>query len=136
MTQDTEPAAPHVMTPVPVHASGQDLAGGHQGTHFTMVISTATNPVVQLLGRDYDRIEARILTVDQPVVLAQTKEQAENAANQVTSVPAPVGSYLPITVDRVLRNGDEVWAAATSATATRISVIVSRRLPVASPALP
>lgn len=135
MTESTAPAA-HPMITVPVHVNGQDLAGGHQGTHFTMVISTATNPVVQLLGRDYDRLEARILAVDEPVILAQSKEMAENAANQAASIPNPVGSYLPVSLDRVLRNCDEVWAAATSATPTRISVVVSRRLPVEHPALP
>jgi hypothetical protein len=118
------------MPSVPVQAMGQDHPGGHQGVHFTMVVSTGTNAVIQLLPRDYDRLEARILTVDEPVVLAQSREMAEAPANQVTSVPSPVGSYLPAGLDRVLRNCDEVWVAATSATPTRVSVAVSRRLPV------
>jgi hypothetical protein len=124
------------MPSVPVHAIGQDHPGGHQGDHFTMVVSTGTNPVVQLLPRDYDRLEARILAVDEPVVLAQSREMAEASANQVTAVPDPVGSYLPVSLDRVLRNCDEVWVAATSATPTRVSVVVSRRLPVEPAAVP
>jgi hypothetical protein len=123
------------MPSVPVHATGQDHPGGHQGVHFTMVVSTGTNAVQQLLPRDYDRLEARVLAVDEPVVLAQSKEMAESVANQVASVPAPVGSYLPVSLDRVLRHCDEVWVAATSATPTRVSVVVSRRLPVEQPAI-
>jgi len=245
---------PQPLVTVPVHAEGQDLAGGHQGVHFTMVVSLTVNPVVQLLGRDYDRLECRVMTADEPVVLAQSKEIAESANNQaasaaaaggvtsgsqtdpaagtvitsqalpagtyavswdvalngsgfaagdsnnfglylgatllaqslngnfisgnfsypqppltvtvpaggatlavknigaagastviyqaqlgaaqtgtVTGPPNPTGSYLPVGLDRVLRNGDEVWVAATSSTPTRVSVIVSRRLPVARP---
>lgn len=137
MTENTQTAqAAEPFPAVPVEARGQSHSGGHQGIHFTMVIATGSNAVVQLLGRDYDRVEARILTVDEPVVLAQTREMAEAAANAANAAGLPaVGSVLPIGVDRVLRNCDEVWAAATSATPTRISVIVSRRLPVA-PALP
>ena len=121
---------------MPVEAVGQDHPGGHQAVHFTVVISTATNPVVQLLPRDYDRLEARVLTADEPVVLAQTREMAEAPNNQVTAVPAPVGAYLPAGLDRTLRSCDELWVAATSATPTRVSVSVSRRLAVEHPAAP
>lgn len=115
---------------VPVTTHGQASSGGYQGIHFTMVVSTGTNPVDQLLGRDYDRVEARILTIDEPVVLAQSKEMAESAQNAANAAGLPaVGSVLPIGLDRVVSNCDEVWVAATSATPTRVSVIVSRRLP-------
>lgn len=130
--------APHQpMSSVPVVAEGQDLSGGHQGIHFTMVVSTGTNAVAQLLPRDYDRLEARILAIDEPVVLAQSKEMAESTINASAGAGLPaVGSVLPIGLDRVLRNCDEVWVAATSSTPGRVSVIVSRRLPVARPVFP
>jgi hypothetical protein len=51
--------APQTLPVVPVQAEGQDLSGGHQGVDFTVVMSTGTNAVVQLLGRDYDRLECR-----------------------------------------------------------------------------
>jgi hypothetical protein len=119
--------------PLPIPVSivtqpGQANPAARQGICFTMVVATGTNPVDQLLGRDYDRVEARVLAVDEPVVLAQSKEMAANAANQVTGTPNPVGAYLPTGVDRVIQNCDELWVAATSATAGRVSVIVSRRL--------
>jgi hypothetical protein len=141
MTQPGEPEtadrAQAPMITVPVVAEGQDLSGGHQGIHFTMVFSTGVNAVGQLLPRDYDRLEARILTIDEPVVLAQSKEMAENSLNAANAAGLPaVGAVLPIGIDRALRNCDEVWVAATSATPTRVSVSVSRRLPVARPVLP
>jgi hypothetical protein len=77
-----------------------------------------------------------VLTADQPVVVAQSREMAESAANTAASVPAPVGAYLPIGLWVTVRHCDEVWAAATSSTPTRVSVIVSRRLPDAGPAVP
>jgi hypothetical protein len=52
---------PQPLVTVPVHAEGQDNSGGHQGVHFTMTVSASVNQVVQLLGRDYDRVEARVL---------------------------------------------------------------------------
>ncbi|HXC83877.1 MAG TPA: hypothetical protein VNV62_18670 [Trebonia sp.] len=134
---ETADRAQAPMITVPVMAEGQDLSGGHQGVDFTMVVSTAVNPVVQLLPRDYDRLEARILTIDEPVVLATSREMAESPANAVNAAGLPaVGSVLPVGIDRVRRNCDEVWVAATSATPTRVSVSVSRRLPVARPVLP
>jgi hypothetical protein len=118
----------HVLPVTVVSQPGQAGPAARQGTHFTMVVSTGVNPVDQLLGRDYDRVEARVLSADEPVVLAQSREMAENAANQAANVPFPVGSYLPAGLDRPIVNCDELWVAATSATPTRVSVIVSRRL--------
>lgn len=113
---------------VPVKVHGQDLSGGHQGVHFTVAVSTAVNAVQQLLPRDYDRIEAKILSTTQPVILAQSKEMAESPGNSAATITQPSGSYLPSGLDRTIRNCDEVWVAATAATTTLVSVIVSRRL--------
>lgn len=123
------------MATVPVSHHGQAPTAVHEGIPFTMVVSTGTNAVEQLLGRDYDRFEAMILTADEPVVLAQSREVASSAANQVASVPQPAGAYLPTLTWLPWRNCDEVWVAATSATPTRVSVVVSRRLPVEQPAI-
>jgi hypothetical protein len=116
------------MATIPVRVDSQAQPAAHQGTYFTTVVAIGANPVDQVLGRDHDRVEARVLTVDEPVVLAQSKEMAENLANQVTNVPNPVGAYLPTGIDRVISNGDELWIAATSSTPTRVSVEISRRL--------
>jgi hypothetical protein len=131
-THHHEHEAPvHDQTAVPVTIVGQPAQanpGAHQGTHFTMVVSTGATAVAQLAPRDYERVEIRILAVDEPVVLAQSKEMAESASNTATGVPNPVGSYLPVGIDRLIGNCDEIWVAATSATAGRVSCIISRRL--------
>jgi hypothetical protein len=44
---------------IPVRTEGQDLSGGHQGVHLSFQLN-AENPVIQLLPRDYDRLEARV----------------------------------------------------------------------------
>lgn len=124
------------MPAVPVRASGQDHSGGHQGIYSTFLLN-ASNPVVQILPRDYDRLEARIMStggtgliVVTPVavVLGQSKEIAEFAAQAGLAFTGPAGSLLPPSLDRVLRNCDELWAAWLG-TAALISVVVSRRLP-------
>jgi hypothetical protein len=127
----TGPHAEHKMQPLPVEAAGQTHQAAHQGIHLTQFVQlgTGNNQVVQLLGRDYDRTEAQVLAVDEPVWLAATREAAEAALGSATAgVPQAGASWLPTGFDRPILNGDELWAAATSATATRISVIVNRRL--------
>jgi len=124
------------MPVIPVKAKGQDSTGGHQGIHTTFYLN-ASNPVTQILYRDYDRLEARVMSTGGtglvvatpvPVVLAQSKEIAENAAQAGVTYAGPTGSLLPPSVDRVLRNCDEVWAAWLGSPAL-VSVVVSRRLP-------
>src|SRR6185437_16220307 len=71
---------------VPVRVDAADTV-----TTFTTVVSTATNPVALLLPRDPDRLRAQVITIDQDVVLANTRELAGNPDNQVASVPHPRG---------------------------------------------
>lgn len=116
---------------VPVRVHGQDLSGGHQGVHFTLYMLTGGQPgqaVQMALPRDYDRLEARVLTTAEPVILAQSKEMAEAPGNTAATITGPSGAYLPAGVERTLRNCDELWIAATSSTPTLVSVSVSRRL--------
>lgn len=101
--------------------------GARNGTHFTVVTSTSSNPVTQLLGRDYTRVDAVVIAVDQPVVLAQNQAMAEsvNNQNQATIGPIPSGSYIPAGYPVPINHCDEVWIAATSSSLGRVSVIVS-----------
>jgi hypothetical protein len=259
ITEQPGTGSPGPFPAIPIRAEGQDLSGGHQGVHVTFQMMSAENPVVQLLGRDYSRLEARILAyaagsapnngitldaqgqatapasgqsiatlTDPPagtyqvsvivyidgtpvtatdddnfkliiiggstvghllcpaqssgvpvlassgpytmtvtgsqniaiqaaaaasadavyhaqiiatpvtgsapagIVLAQSKEIAEFAATQGAAFTGPGGSFLPIGVDRTLRNCDEVWAAALTPAPVLVSAIVSRRLAVAN----
>lgn len=117
---------------VPTTNAGQVSEAGHQGGLVTLVVN-ASNPVVQLLGRDYPRTAAYVLAVDAPVFLATSKENAQASIGpQVTAgAAAPLVSpsgYLPALVNYPWMNGDELWAGMIGSTPTRISVEVCRRL--------
>lgn len=55
------------------------------GIHYTVQTSTSLNPTQLLLGRDYDRVKAYITAVDYPVVIAQSREQAESSLNSAAN---------------------------------------------------
>lgn len=94
---------------------------------YTVVLSSA-NPVLALLPVDPNREDAAVLAVDNPVVIAQTLAQAQNAANTVANVPAPVGFYLPVGVRWPVKATGPLWVAATTtATNSRVSVMVHKR---------
>lgn len=94
-------------------AVGQDRAGGHQAVHFTFPL-TAQNPVQQLLGRDYDRLEARVISTGPPAAAAPSIQNTGSLAAgfapgaTVTSVSLPPGTY---TVNWNLNVGGTVTAA-------------------------
>lgn len=106
---------------VPVRQDSAD-----QVNYFTSVVATGSNPVVLLLPRDPNRYRATIMAIDEPVVLAATKDLAGNTANQLSNVPNPQGMYLPISIPVVVYSKGPCYAAATSSTATRISVSVEK----------
>jgi hypothetical protein len=106
---------------IPVRQDSADLT-----TYFTAVAATGTNPVLLLLPRDPMRFRATIMAIDEPVVLANTKDLATNAANAVTNVPNPTGFYLPVSIPVVIMSKGPCYVAATSATPTRISVAVEK----------
>jgi hypothetical protein len=114
--------------PVPVsHAGPQPVyrVPARHGNYSTILIaaSTATVPAVaRLLPRDDERVIAYVLPIDGPIVIASSKEQAQDPANVIASVPsggyAPVGGY-PVT------HREEVWAANVSTSTTcRVAVMI------------
>jgi hypothetical protein len=129
---------------VPVMVAGQDLSGGHQGVDITITLFQPAageqlngSAVAGALGRDYDRLECRILAVDGPVLVCTSKEQAEQAYAVGQGGSTVIGgqfSWLPSGLDRVRRNCDELWLAlpGPSAATTHVSIVVSRRLGVES----
>ena len=102
--------------------------GTAHGIHFTMVTSTSLNPVQLVLPRDVYRAKAVIVVCDEPVVLATSKEMAQNAnnQNQATVGLVPSGAYLPSGTSVTIDHCEEVWLAATSSTAGRVSVFISQ----------
>lgn len=95
------------------------------GRARTFSVSTGNNnPIVELLGRDDSRRNAVVMTLDEPVVIsfsqtaAQDSRNAANAAGQSAN-----GFVLPVNVPVTLNTRSVIYATATSATATRVSVM-------------
>jgi hypothetical protein len=100
--------------------------------HFvfsTVVIAfnaTGYNPHEIVLMEDPLRKDWSILAVDEPIVLCN-KQQRYDPANQVAGVPYPQGAYLPAGSSITGTGTAQLYAVATSATPTRVSIFVNRR---------
>jgi hypothetical protein len=130
MAVRTSPAPVEAYEPVAIRIVGPvstTTDADQYGTYVTVVVSTTINPVALVLPYDPMRQYAYLYSVDQDIVIATTKEQAESSANQVSSVPGPQGGYLPKTTwTPPIRHNDPVWVAATSSTPTRVTVLIER----------
>src|ERR1017187_4907672 len=119
------PAAPAKAFSVPVSHEGKRPPAAHEGIYRTQVLDATQSPVIQVVGRDYDRTEARVGNYAVPgqsaggyVVLSQSREIAEQVFTQYTATGAfngPVGAWVPSGVERVINNCDELWATLVSA---------------------
>lgn len=107
-------------------------------TTFTVVVATGTSGAIgaggagmtgvdQLLPEDPLRVRATVWASDNPVVLCHSIQQAADKSNQVASVPNPNGTYLPVALPVVLSGTAQMFVAATTSTAARVSVVVERR---------
>lgn len=110
-----------------VNAIATTTDADQSGSYSTFVTSTTSNPVLLIAPYDPFRQYAYIYSADEPVVISTVKEQAEAAANQTASVPNPQGAYLPAgTWTPAIRHNDAIYVAATSSTATRVTVMIER----------
>ena len=139
----------HVQDDTPREHHGQETPAENKAEDYAAIRVHVTNPVAtttgatqfgiyqtivipgsgsqQILPHDPLRQYAYIMTVDEPVVITTTLEASQSPANQVASVPNPAGAYLPITSwTPAIRHNDPVYAANTSATPTRVVVMVER----------
>lgn len=90
----------------------------------TVVLASA---VRQLLPQDPGRYRATIMSIDQDIVLCDSKDQATNADNTATNVPQPQGTYWFKGIPLVIESKGLCWVANTStASATRVSVVIER----------
>jgi hypothetical protein len=116
-----ESHGPMPLSTLPVANQGTDT-----GTFKTIVLSSA-NPYRMALPEDNTRRVARIIAIDNPVVMCQSENQAQDPANQVTDVPQPNGGYIPtglvvpVTCTSVL-----FLAATTTASVSRVFVSIER----------
>ena len=98
----------------------------------TMVLSTA-NPYLPILPRDMQRRRAVILSVQNDVILTESKELAQVAWTQIqggaTGNVLGIGFYLPKATPLPLESRDAMYAvvaSGTAATTTTVSVVVER----------
>ncbi len=74
---DAPESAPQIKLAVPVSDHGAELARAR-----TFSVSTSNNnPIIELLGRDKDRRNAVIMTLDEPVVISFSQQAAEDPRN-------------------------------------------------------
>lgn len=131
---EEEDARPLQIDPVPVHVCDPVVTVETVPQHvncYTLVIGSESDAVVELLPQDPLRVRATVIVSDQPVVICHTRPQALAGSNRAADVPNPSGAYIPagpaLSTPVVIHGTQQVWVAATSVTAARVSVIVERR---------
>lgn len=89
----------------------------------TFALSTSGLAFTQVAGFDPNRKRAVIMTLDEPVVLSTSNAQAGDPRNASNAAGLGAGGFvLPVNVPFVSESASEIWAVATSSTATRVSV--------------
>jgi hypothetical protein len=115
------PEAPaRFKTDVPVNDRAAELARAR-----TFSVSTGNNnPIVELLGRDLNRRNAVVMTLDEPVVISFAQTAAEDPRNEVNAAGLSANGFvLPVNVPVTISCQGVIYCTATSATATRVSVM-------------
>jgi hypothetical protein len=105
--------------PVRVRLGVPDVASA-----TTIVVATGdtTGGIRRLAGRDGERYWACVLTLDQPVVLCFSRAAAEDPRNAGNAAGQSAGGFVvPVGVPVPVQASSEIWVAATSSTATRVS---------------
>ena len=114
------PSGPPGKLAVPVSEPGAEL-----GRARTFSVSTANgNPIVELLGRDDNRRNAVMMTLDEPVVISFSQQAAEDPRNAVNAAGTSANGFvMPVNVPVTVPFKGVVYCTATSGTATRVSVM-------------
>jgi len=119
--------------PINVHVASSDVAlGGSERTArkrtgcrpYTVVL-TSTNPVQTILDGDPSRVYALVQAGGYDVVINNSNGEINNAANQVSGLPDPVGMVLSCgnTAPTRIPGGERWWAAAAEYPA-QVTVLV------------
>jgi hypothetical protein len=116
-----ESTGPMPLSTLPVANQGTDA-----GTFKTVVLSAA-NTYKMALPEDNTRRVARIIAIDNPVVLCHSESQAQDPSNEVTDTPQPNGGYIPTGVAVAVTCHSVVFVAATTtASESRVFVSIER----------
>ncbi len=114
-----EPMPGKPMNDVPV----QDRAAEFARARTFSVSTTGGNPIVELLGRNDNRRNAVILTLDEPVVISFSQQAAEDPRNAVNAAGLSANGFvLPVNVPLPLNTKSNIYCTALSSTPTRVSV--------------
>ena len=93
----------------------------------TIVVATGaanTAAVQRLAGTDGQRYKAVVMTLDEAVIVCFSRAAAEDPRNASNAAGMSAGGFvLPVNVPLPVDTTAEVWVAATSSTATRVSFI-------------
>ena len=104
---------------IPVNDRAAELA---RARTFS-VSTTGGNPIVELLGRDDQRRNAVILTLDEPVVISFSQQAAEDPRNAVNAAGLSANGFvLPVNVPLPLNTRSTIYCTALSSTPSRVSV--------------
>lgn len=101
--------------------------------HYETFVLTANDPLQCILPQDDDRVIAHIIPLDNDVVIGP-KAVINPAANQVASVPTPMGTLVPAKTTAgaavlypVLDNNAVYATLTTTASNSRVSVSATYR---------
>jgi hypothetical protein len=90
----------------------------------TFSVSTGNNnPIVELLGRDENRRNAVVMTLDEAVVISFSQTAADDPRNAANAAGLSANGFvLPVNVPLPLNTQSNIYCTALSGTATRVSV--------------
>lgn len=115
--------AEHAMLPAP-----PPQGPARYRAHYETFQLTASDPVQCILPEAEDRVEAYVLALDNDIVIG-TKNQVSATQNTASSVPYPIGTYVPSKttagsiVPFPVRDCDAVYAGVTTTGSnSRVSV--------------
>lgn len=100
-----------------------DVLEPEVGAGRTISVSTTLNSVQRILGTDPNRKRAVVMTLDEPIVVCNSQGSASDSRNSSNAAGQSAGGFvLPVNVPLPVKSRGEVWVAATSSTATRVSI--------------
>ena len=122
---DYEPVKVHVASAAPGALNGTATRRKRASCRPYTVVLTSTNPVQTILDLDDSRSYALVQAGGFDVVINNSNGEAQNAANQVSGLPDPVGMVLSCgnTAPTRIPGGERWWAAAAEYPA-QVTVLV------------
>ena len=106
--------------PVRVHVASSDVPMASRSrklvSHFGTVVLTAAIPADDLLPLDPKRVYALVQAGGNNAVICESLAEAQNAANQATGLPNPIGYVLPVgnTQPTKIPGSQRMWCAAAA----------------------